>query len=166
MRKNGFTIVETSLVLAIGGLILVLAFFVLPGLWRSQRDSQRKDDMMLFADAVKKYQSNNNRGTLPTSVEELGTVKTKYVSGNFEDPLTGNAYTFKYFNCNDGKIASGAVCTTPANEISEENEVTGNIYFVSSASCGDGNKAVKSANGRKAAIMYKLEVNDIYCYEL
>lgn len=164
MKKNGFTIVETSLVLAIGGLILVLAFVVLPGLWRNQRDSQRKDDLMLFADAVKKWQSNNNRGALPGNTTDLGTVKTKYINKSFEDPVLGTAYSFLYYNCN-GK-ASSDTCSNAMTDIGKEKEVSGKIYFVASASCGDGNKAVKSANARKAALLYKLEVGDIYCYDL
>ena len=52
MKKRGFTIVETSLVLAIGGMILVLAFVVLPNLWRTQRDDERKSAIMLYADKV------------------------------------------------------------------------------------------------------------------
>lgn len=163
MKKNGFTIVETSLVLAIGGLILVLAFIVLPGLWRNQRDSQRKDDLMIFADAIKKWQSNNNRGALPGNEADLITVKTKYISKSFEDPLLGTAYTFAYYNCN-GK-ASTDTCSNAMSEISKETEVTGKIHFVASASCGDENKAVKSASGRKAALIYKLEVGDYYCYD-
>lgn len=170
MRKNGFTIVETSLVLAIGGLIIVLAFVVLPGLWRSQRDSQRKDDLMVFADAVKKWQSNANRGALPEKKAELDEVKDKYIKGTFEDPSLGTAYTLLYYSC-DNESGSTSIASTecPAmkgiREAEISNNVTGIIHFVAGAYC-DGNKAVKSPNSRKAALLYKLEVNELYCYDL
>lgn len=65
-KKHGFTIIEVSLVLAIAGLILVMAFIALPALQRQTRDSQRKEDTMTFLQALKKYQQ-NNRGQLPDS---------------------------------------------------------------------------------------------------
>ena len=48
MKKNGFTIIEVSLVLAIAGMIMLLAFIALPGLWRTQRDSERKADVTAY----------------------------------------------------------------------------------------------------------------------
>ena len=63
-HKHGFTIIEVSLVLAIAGLILVMAFIALPALQRQTRDSKRKEDTMTFLQALKKYQQ-NNRGSLP-----------------------------------------------------------------------------------------------------
>ena len=65
-HKHGFTIIEVSLVLAIAGLILVMAFIALPALQRQTRDSKRKEDTMTFLQALKKYQQ-NNRGKLPDS---------------------------------------------------------------------------------------------------
>lgn len=65
-HKRGFTIIEVSLVLAIAGLILVMAFVALPTLQRQARDSKRKEDTMTFIQALKKYQQ-NNRGKLPDS---------------------------------------------------------------------------------------------------
>lgn len=46
--KKGFTIIEVVLVLAIGGLIFLMVFIALPALQRSQRDTQRKDDLALY----------------------------------------------------------------------------------------------------------------------
>ena len=46
--KKGFTISEVVLVLAIGGLIFLMVFIALPALQRSQRDTQRKDDLARF----------------------------------------------------------------------------------------------------------------------
>lgn len=63
-NKKGFTIIEVVLVLAIAGLIFMMVFLALPALQRSQRDTQRRDDMARFAAQVAQYQA-NNRGRVP-----------------------------------------------------------------------------------------------------
>lgn len=73
-NKSGFTIIEVVLVLAIAGLIFLMVFLALPALQRSQRDTQRRDDMARFASQVTQYQT-NNRGRVPnTSLASLGSV--------------------------------------------------------------------------------------------
>lgn len=69
MKKRGFTIIEVVLVLAIGGLIFLMVFVALPALQRSQRNTQRRNDLDRVFSAVIDYQS-NNKGKLPT--EDLG----------------------------------------------------------------------------------------------
>lgn len=72
--KSGFTIIEVVLVLAIAGLIFLMVFLALPALQRSQRDTQRRDDMARFAAQVVNYQT-NNRGRVPnTSLTSPGGV--------------------------------------------------------------------------------------------
>ena len=48
-NKQGFTIIEVVLVLAIAGLIFAMVFIALPALQRSQRDSQRKSHLTSLA---------------------------------------------------------------------------------------------------------------------
>ena len=43
--KKGFTIIEVVLVLAIAGLILLMAIMAFPRLQKTTYDTQRKDDM-------------------------------------------------------------------------------------------------------------------------
>lgn len=64
-KKSGFTILELVLVLAIAGIIFLMAFIALPSLWASQRDAERKANVMSFVAAIKNYQTNNSRGALP-----------------------------------------------------------------------------------------------------
>ncbi|MDO4978568.1 MAG: type II secretion system protein [Candidatus Saccharibacteria bacterium] len=71
--KKGFTIIEVVLVLAIAGLIFMMVFTALPALQRSQRDTQRNNDIARFQAAVTQYQS-NNRGKLPTSTAGTGVM--------------------------------------------------------------------------------------------
>lgn len=66
--KQGFTIIEVVLVLAIAGLIFLLVFVALPALQRSQRDTARKQDNSSIAAAVTTFES-NNRGALPSAAQ-------------------------------------------------------------------------------------------------
>jgi prepilin-type N-terminal cleavage/methylation domain-containing protein len=66
-NKKGFTIIEVVLVLAIAGLI----FMTLPALQRSQRDTQRSNDIARVQTALNNYQA-NNRGAIPTSGNYVG----------------------------------------------------------------------------------------------
>jgi prepilin-type N-terminal cleavage/methylation domain-containing protein len=72
--KNGFTIIEVVLVLAIAGLIFMMVFIALPALQRSQRDTQRSNDLSRLSTALNNFQG-NNRGSIPTIP---GTDTTKY----------------------------------------------------------------------------------------
>ena len=67
-QKTGFTIIEVVLVLAIAGLIFLMVFVALPALQRSQRDTQRRDDMARFSSQLSQYQANNN-GAVPTATK-------------------------------------------------------------------------------------------------
>ena len=50
------------LVLAIAGLIFLMVFLALPALQRSQRDMQRKNDVVIIRAALENYKS-SNRGS-------------------------------------------------------------------------------------------------------
>ncbi|NCU43918.1 type II secretion system protein [Candidatus Saccharibacteria bacterium] len=62
--RQGFTIIEVVLVLAIAGLIFLMVFIALPALQRNQRDAQRRQDMSRLKDAIERHKV-NNRGQLP-----------------------------------------------------------------------------------------------------
>ena len=79
--KKGFTIIEVVLVLAIAGLIFLMVFIALPALQRSQRDTQRRNDMARVATAITQYQSNNS-GSLPFNT----TTYAKYNANSTSHP--------------------------------------------------------------------------------
>ena len=58
--KKGFTIIEVVLVLAIAGLIFLMVFVALPALQRSQRDTQRRNDMSRVDTSLVQYQTNHS----------------------------------------------------------------------------------------------------------
>ncbi|MBR3332382.1 type II secretion system protein [Candidatus Saccharibacteria bacterium] len=58
--REGFTIIEVVLVLAIAGLIFLMVFIALPALQRSQRDTSRRNDMSRVDTSLVQYQTNNS----------------------------------------------------------------------------------------------------------
>ena len=70
MKKNfkaeGFTIVETMIVLAIAGLILLIVLLAVPALQRSSVNTNIKSDASAIAAAITDYESNNG-GAVPST---------------------------------------------------------------------------------------------------
>ncbi|MBR2994170.1 type II secretion system protein [Candidatus Saccharibacteria bacterium] len=149
-KRSGFTIIEVSLVLAIAGLIFLMVFIALPQLQRSQRDSRRRDDILMFLETVKKYQT-NNRGALPTDWQN--DFATNYLGGSFIDP-DGAAYALIPQKCT---TTDGENC-----DYTEPEYVDHNLYVFTQATC-NGEKAVPTSNPRNIAVVYKLEGAGVYC---
>lgn len=80
--KQGFTIIEVVLVLAIAGLIFLMVFVALPALQRSQRDTQRRNDLSRVDTSMVQYQTNNqgtNKGSnLPEQGEFNATTENSF----------------------------------------------------------------------------------------
>jgi prepilin-type N-terminal cleavage/methylation domain-containing protein len=72
-RKEGFTIIEVLIVLAIAGLILLVVFLAVPALQRNSRNTSLKNDVQNVLGGISEFQ-NVNSGSLPTSVSGTGTV--------------------------------------------------------------------------------------------
>ena len=169
--KKGFTIIEVVLVLAIAGLIFLMVFIALPALQRSQRNTQRGDDLSRILTAVNSYQSNNN-GKLPFRVE--GTNATiddnfvaRYVDDNCETS-DGEEYTncADQFTDPDGTIYGFAYHGNVAADNTEaEGETMDHIFHVyTNATCGDTEGTVDLGSGdRQVAIVYFMEGGAISC---
>jgi prepilin-type N-terminal cleavage/methylation domain-containing protein len=168
--KNGFTIIEVVLVLAIAGLIFLMVFIALPALQRSQRDTQRRDDMARFMSQLSQYQSNNG-GTVPgddksnwNAAESSSTDKDNSFIHNylkagddkFEDPSTGNTYKLGKDVIPCGKNAN------PCGSDAANEEQMGIIYIYKNAKC-DGEKPIYVEGNRKLAVTIKLEGAGVYC---
>lgn len=206
--KNGFTMVEVALVLGIAGLIFAMVFIALPNLWASERDGERRENMMTFITNLKNFQTNNNRGALPGSTSSSGSDRDKlergevievsgeevhnsalngsypdtswagfyrdYFNDTFKDP-GGYWYDLYVTNCQkkDSTLSLGANCNNDKferelvgiNNINNggSDNVDHVIHVAVGATC-DGDTAVKSANSRKVAVVYKLERAGQYCY--
>ncbi len=171
-EKSGFTIIEVVLVLAIAGLIFLMVFIALPTLQRSQRDTQRRNDLGRVSSQITSFQTNNG-GKLPggdsesnvaagstdmptcetTNKKSAGCFIVNYMNGvnatenEFVDP-DGTAY-----GMNIKKYDSSKTYGKEFDHI---------IYVVKEAKC-NGEEVESSKNPRDFAVVYKLEGNGTYC---
>ena len=173
-NKKGFTIIEVVLVLAIAGLIFLMVFIALPALQRSQRNTQRDDDLSRFLTAANDYQTNNNGKTpfYKSSNANAGVDKNfvkRYIDSTCKS-YTSNGYqcgeSSNEFRDPDGtnynmvgntKISAN----TTYNWTWENNKHT--IRAVVNATCGDEGQALKGTGDRQYAMFYVLEGGAISC---
>lgn len=144
-NEKGFTIIEVVLVLAIAALIFLMVFIALPALQRSQRDTQRKNDLSRAITAVNNYQS-NNRGAVPSNQARWNDLKNSYLKAGddtFTDP-NGTAYTF-------------ATGTVPSSFTGD-----GKIFWTRNATC-DGETVKTGQGANKVALQMKLEGGGVAC---
>lgn len=161
-KRKGFTIIEVVLVLAIAGLIFLMVFLALPALQRSQRDTQRKNDLSRAITAVTSYAS-NNRGSLPDNTNQawatfVGQYLTPTASDTFIDPLgavTGSLSTTYDMTLNTtlaSPVVNGVFDATTQNV----------IYFSEGFTCTTGG-AITAAGNRKVALRIYLEGGGVNC---
>ena len=178
-NKKGFTIIEVVLVLAIAGLIFLMVFIALPALQRSQRNTQREDDLSRFLTAANDYQTNNN-GKTPfgkTSNHNAG-VDNKFVKRYIDEKCTAGSEG-KYTDCEseftdpDGTIYAMkhvAKITGDTNVSSQDTDSTDlkwpnnhTVMAYTNASCGDEGTALKGNGERQYALFYVLEGGAVSC---
>lgn len=145
--KQGFTIIEVVLVLAIAGLIFLMVFIALPALQRNQRDTQRKNDVGRTVTAINNFQS-NSKGALPTTAAEIQSVEDRLRVG-------GDTYTDPAFG-NYDLLTTAPIALPPAAG------ATPVIQYASGQVCGaDG--ALTAGGSRQFAVRIMLESSQIYC---
>ena len=136
-----------------------MVFIALPALQRSQRDTQRKNDVSLLISAAQRFQA-NNRGWLPRSNStELHNLKLNYLNaadGEFADSSDGRDYIIN--NRNDPSVLPGAEIRARRADGRQY------IYYISGAKCeGDTTTA---ADPNKVAIAIRLENGGVYCVDI
>lgn len=143
-KEKGFTIIEVVLVLAIAGLIFLMVFIALPALQRSQRDTQRRDDVSRFVSQLNSY-ATNNRGELPDEGAEITSFLSAYMkadAGEYNDPATGTPYT-----------------------VSAAAPTTGRIQYDKNRACDGENVGTQDAGARQAAVRIQLEGSGFFCQD-
>ena len=158
-HQSGFTIIEVVLVLAIAGLIFLMVFIALPALQRSQRDTQRKNDMSRIVTSLNSYKA-NNRGQLPnnTFIGQGGTGTSGFVTNYlrpggepFNDP-SGNPYLMRSL--------SRVVGQDYASQITS-GEYENHVWITPGRHC-DGS-VITAAGRAEFAVQYALEGGGVYC---
>lgn len=160
--NKGFTIIEVVLVLAIAGLIFLMVFIALPALQRSQRDTQRRDDLARVATAITQYQTNNN-GKLPDAQTCDAGAELTATCSFIKNYLNPSGASSNEFVDPDGtaygmKVVVGAT----GNDLKAPDSLDHIVYIYTKARC-DGETPATANNARNYAILYKLEGAGVYC---
>ena len=188
--NKGFTIIEVVLVLAIAGMIFLMVFIALPQMRRTQRDAERRDDMMLFVEAVKKYQT-NNRGVLPEGLSNSGGTVVEVTEeqwnnfrqnadefswlgfyrdyldagdnegdGKFRDP-EGDFYALRITKCNPD---SNQTCINNDPSRGDDINMDYTIHVYTGGTCKD-DYVISSTNPRDFAVLYRTSSSGVICYD-
>ncbi len=94
-NQNGFTLIEVVLVLAIGGLIFLLAFLAFQQVSVNRRDTQRRADLKRVQADLENFKANTITGAYPLSPGVTTAEGYSFVStylADLKDPSTGVAY--------------------------------------------------------------------------
>lgn len=176
-ERGGFTIIEVVLVLAIAGLIFLMVFIALPTLQRSQRDTQRRNDLARISTQISQYQTNNN-GRLPAAgkLDPLNGDTTLPECSNSSSTTSNSAACFvrNYMNSvnaseNEFVDPDGWAYGLTIEVLTNGTQGVANtfdhiVYIYEHAKC-NGEVADYSSNARDYAIMYKLEGSGTYCQD-
>lgn len=72
-RKEGFTIIEVMIVLAIGGLIMLIVFLAVPALQRNSRNNAYRDEASRLLSAYAEISANKGGSVLTASNSDTAT---------------------------------------------------------------------------------------------
>lgn len=150
-RKEGFTIIEVLIVLAIAGLILLVVFLAVPALQRNSRNNQRRTDASNLLSAASEYIS-NNAGAMPAAAAKAG-------SGS-----TGTTYTVGASSSNTVDVKLGyftagqvGIYTALGTSVDKDNDA---MVILTNHTC-NGNSA--TAQNRSVAVVWRAEPGAILC---
>ena len=168
-NKKGFTIIEVVLVLAIAGLIFLMVFIALPALQRSQRNTQREDDIARFLTAVNDYQTNNSGQTPFTKPagDQPGKVNENFVKRYIESNYDATNKKCSVASCPqftdpDGTMYEFSVISAVPSTWGTE--VDHKVYVVVNAGCGATEGTTTPGTGdRQIAMFYIEEGGAIVC---
>jgi prepilin-type N-terminal cleavage/methylation domain-containing protein len=153
LNKQGFTIIEIMIVLAIAGLILLIVFLAVPSLERSARNTERKHDAEFIATSRELYDEDNG-----TVVEQA----TGVCDGNPDDDAGFTTFC--------GDITQGLSYYTPSDVTIIDNGyipptsfptvTTNTIVTESFLTCNGSLSAPTTTNAdpTDAVVLYALEL--------
>lgn len=151
-RVEGFTIVEVGLVLALGALIFLSVFLVLPAFQRNARDNARKDDVAAVANAVSKFYANDPSNIL-SNPNDLRKYLNDFSSGSSLSVRSACATTATglmhggQLDYDQILVCSGYRCKTDG-----VTQVNG--------SADDSKAMIEESGERSAAVLTRLESGD------
>ena len=153
-RAEGFTIVEVGLVLALGALIFLSVFLVVPAFQRNARDNARKDDVAAVANAVSKFYANDpsnilsNPNDLRKYLNDFSSGSSLSVRSTCATTATGLMHGGQ-LNYDQILVCSGYRCKADG------------VTQVNGGGSADDSKAMIEESGeRSAAVLIRLESGD------
>lgn len=108
--QTGFTLIEVVLVLAIGGLIFLLAFLAFEQVGRNRRDSQRRQDARRILALAEEWATNSTPHRYPcfdsnswscaggNSASWTDFSSTSINNTSLKDPVTNNTYVISPYS--------------------------------------------------------------------
>jgi len=166
-KREGFTIIETMIVLAVAGLIMLIVFLAVPALQRSSRNTQRKNDAGNIVTAITTYTTNNN-GSLPLNessvLSAINGIKLGYyttsaiflygngaiTAGSTTDTTDIGSTTTPGACTTVG--TSGTGCGSSASEVNTED-----VIYMPSYTCNSSTNTPEPGSSRGFAIVYEVE---------
>lgn len=163
ITNKGFTIIETMIVLAIAGLIMLIVFMAVPALQRSSRNTSRKNDAGNISSAISNFISNNN-GSLPASPGDLTQAITGiklgyYLNSNvFWDGTTAGTApsTPPTLSCSVA-VSSNGFCSSSSSSVTPSSTTitTEDVIFVPGYTCS--NNMATQSTPRSYVVLYAIE---------
>jgi prepilin-type N-terminal cleavage/methylation domain-containing protein len=157
-KTGGFTIIETLIVLAIAGLILLIVFEAIPALERSSRNNQRRQDVASILAAVSHYELNDS-GNFPSECATLLRPVHCSQSGGGPNP---NDYFMQFAQSKLTYYADGNISSNPQTSTARFNRAAvTNVEMVQVwdyEKCGAGGTATIAGAGYSDMVaLYALE---------
>lgn len=140
-NQSGFTIVETLIVLAIVGAIMLVVFLAVPALQRNSRNTQIRNDAASVLSTVNEFATNNN-GNLPETV--TADVNTGAVTAT--STVAGSVPA-------NGRVRAG----TTVSRVATHNAASTTNITVRLLTICTGNTATVSTNNRAFAATFTVE---------
>lgn len=78
---TGFTVIEIMIVLAIGGLILLIVLLAVPALQRNSRQNAQRSDIARILAGVAEFRTHNNNTLPPTPQADAGSGDEAIIGG-------------------------------------------------------------------------------------
>lgn len=157
-RNQGFTIVETLIVLGIAGMIMLVVFLAVPSLQRNQRNTARRTDASRIAAAANEFVTNNSSGTLPSTTVHSGAILT--TAGNLSGFGTITAQAADAVPCAIGSFATGrlTICTSATVTFTAPAAGQEGLILATGAQC-NGSGAISTGSARQMAVLYSQETS-------
>lgn len=144
-NKAGFTLIEVVLVLAIGGLIFLLAFLAFGQATKNRRDTQRRSDAVML---IAELENSRGDGLNLTNPNQLGPFLVSYLNGT-DNLINGGTFTnnnITYFVTISSSDPTGTV-----------NSGNAFISLFGGVKCNGNTFSTPTGNARDYAVVVKLE---------